>query len=110
MCEVGHGPPRGRLRIRENRGCLASEAMRHVEHFKSHLGAWGIGLLYKVIEHLRPEKRAMAEPEAQYTKAKEAEKQSWRPRKRLIHAKQQKIERRQNELRAKKLRLNLARS
>jgi hypothetical protein len=102
--KLGMDHPEVACEYAKNRGCLASEAMRQVEHFKSHLGAWGIGLLYKVIEHLRPEKRVQwPKPCAQYTKAKEAEKQKLEAAKATDSRKQQKIERRQNELRAKKL-------
>jgi len=57
-----------------NRGCLASEALDQVNHFKAHPAAWGIGLLYKIIEHLRPEKKVQwPEPSEKYRKAREAE-------------------------------------
>lgn len=48
--------------------------MAAVEHFKAHPGAWGIGLLYKVLEHLRPEKRVQwPDPSPEFVKARAAE-------------------------------------
>lgn len=65
--KLGMDQPELACAYAKNRGCLAAEAMAQVEHYKAHDGAWGIGLLYKVIEHLRPEKRVQwPEPSAAY--------------------------------------------
>lgn len=71
---MGMGQPEIACRYARNRKCLAIEARNAIEHFKAHPGAWGIGLLYRIIEHLRPDSRiSWPTPSPEYEKAKTRE-------------------------------------
>ena len=104
-CEkLGMDRPELACRYAKQRGCLASEAMMQVEHYRARPGAWGIGLLYKVIEHLRPEKRVQwPEPSSEYTKAKESEQKKKATERAAEIRKQEKEQRAENGKRAAEL-------
>jgi hypothetical protein len=74
------------------RGCSTTEVRRAVEHFKKHPGAWGLGLLVRIIEHMRPDQKVswpepcveFAAQQAKDAKQRAADELDRKQRKRII--------------------------
>lgn len=53
----GMGSPTTACESARNRGVLPHEVMREVRHWQEHKPAWGVGLLYKIIATMQPERK-----------------------------------------------------
>lgn len=104
MGKLGMAMPERACQYAAARGCPAFDAMAAVEHFKAHPGAWGIGLLYKIIEHLRPDQRvSWPEPSEQYARDDAKKKKAAASRSSLEKAKASDAERLRNGAEAQRL-------